>query len=233
MNLIYITGSSSGLGKALAELLLEDEDNQLVGIARRQTIKHERYRHIAQDLAQSFDTSFFEELPNNCKKVVLINNAGSLGPVTKVGQHSAKEVADNYSLNVTAPSVLCNQFVKSYQSVVAERIIINVSSGAGKYPIEAWSTYCASKAALDMFSQVLQKEHPDFKVFAVAPGIVDTPMQEEIRMADKNQFPDLEKFKDYKASGALSSAREVALKYLSIIEETEKFSEVLLSVRDF
>ena len=42
MNLIYITGSSSGLGKALAELLLEDNKNNVIGIARRETIQHER-----------------------------------------------------------------------------------------------------------------------------------------------------------------------------------------------
>ena len=52
MNLIYITGSSSGLGKALAELLLEDNNNQVVGVARRKTIQHERYTHYSLDLKE-------------------------------------------------------------------------------------------------------------------------------------------------------------------------------------
>ena len=52
MNLIYITGSSSGLGKALAELLLEDKNNFVVGIARRETIQHERYTHYTLDLKE-------------------------------------------------------------------------------------------------------------------------------------------------------------------------------------
>ena len=233
MNLIYITGSSSGLGKALAELLLEDKNNHVVGIARRETIQHERYIHYALDLKEVINKNIFQKLTYTCKKVVLINNAGDVGPITRVGSQSYEEVADNYTINVTAPSFLCNQFVQAYQNDKVQKIIINVSSGAGKHPIEAWSTYCASKAALDMFTQVLKAEHPDFKVFAVAPGIVDTPMQDNIRNANEQHFPHLDRFQSYKADGDLVSAREIALKYLKIIQEPQNFQEVLLSVRDF
>mgnify|MGYP001277852441 CR=1 FL=1 len=233
MNLIYITGSSSGLGKALAELLLEDNNNHIVGIARRETIQHERYTHYELDLKEVINENIFQKLPANCEKVALINNAGAVGPITQVGSQSYQEVADNYVINITAPSFLCNQFVETYQNEGVQKIIINVSSGAGKHPIEAWSTYCASKSALDMFSQVLQVEHPDFKVFAVAPGIIDTPMQDAIRSADEQHFPHLDRFKSYKTDGDLVSAREVALKYLKIIQKPQNFQEVLLSVRDF
>ena len=233
MNLIYITGSSSGLGKALAELLLEDNNNHVVGIARRETIQHERYIHYALDLKEVINENIFQKLTYTCKKVVLINNAGAVGPITRVGSQSYEEVADNYTINVTAPSFLCNQFVNAHQNEKVQKIIINVSSGAGKHPIEAWSTYCASKAALDMFTQVLQAEYPDFKVFAVAPGIVDTPMQDNIRNADEQHFPHLDRFQSYKADGELVSTREVALKYLKIIQEPQNFKEVLLSLRDF
>ena len=233
MRCIYITGSSSGLGKALTELLLEDENNQLVGVSRSNTIQHERFTHFPMDLKEAVSENIFQKLAENCKKVVLINNAGAVGPVTQVGSQSYKEVSDNYSVNVTAPSFLCNQFVQTYRDEPIEKIIINVSSGAGKHPIEAWSTYCASKAAMDMFTQVLQAEQPAFKVFSVAPGIVDTAMQDAIRAADENHFPHLERFQSYKDQGELASARDVALKYLKIIEEPQKFDQVLFSVRDF
>ena len=233
MNLIYITGTISGLGKALAKLLLEDNSNQVVGVARRETIQHERYTHFNLDLKETINKNIFEKLPPNCEKVLLINNAGAIGPITKVGSQSYEEVADNYIVNITAPSFLCNQFVQAYQNEKVQKIIINVSSGAGKPHIEGWSTYCSSKASLDMFSQVLQAEHPDFKVFAVAPGIVDTPMQDAIRSADEQHFPHLDHFKSYKVDGDLVSAREVAFKYLKIIQEPQNFQEVLLSVRDF
>ena len=233
MNLFYITGSSTGLGKSLTELLLEDASNSVIGVARSQTIQHARYTHVQQDLSQPITDSFFQDLSKDYQKVVLINNAGAIGPITKVGAQTHKEVAENYAVNITAPTVLCNQFVEKYSNSMVQKIIINVSSGAGKTPIEAWSTYCASKAALDMFSQVLQAEQPSFRVFSVAPGIVDTPMQEVIRMADENQFPHLNRFKEYKTNLELSSPSEVAVKYLSIIKEPQNFLEVMLSVRDF
>ena len=88
MNLIYITGSSSGLGKALAELLLEDNNNHIVGIARRETIQHERYIHYTLDLKEVINENIFQMLPPNCEKVVLINNAGAVGPITQVGSQS-------------------------------------------------------------------------------------------------------------------------------------------------
>ena len=84
-----------------------------------------------------------------------------------------------------------------------------------------------------MFTQVLKAEHPDFKVFSVAPGIVDTPMQDNIRNANEQHFPHLDRFQSYKADGDLVSAREIALKYLKIIQEPQNFQEVLFSVRDF
>ncbi len=232
MNLVYITGSSSGLGKSLAELLLKDNNNHVMGVARRETIQHKRYFHYTLDLKKVINENIFQKIPANCEKVVLINNAGTVGPITRVGSQSYEEVADNYTINVTAPSFLCNQFVEAYKNEQVQKIIINVSSGAGKHPIEAWNTYCASKAALDMFSQVLQAEHPDFKVFAVAPGIVDTPMQSLIRSADEQHFPHLHRFQSYKTDGDLVSASEVALKYLKIIQNPQNFQEVLLSVRD-
>ena len=50
-NHYYITGSSSGIGKALAEELLTDPNNVVHGISRSETISHERYRHTTVDFA--------------------------------------------------------------------------------------------------------------------------------------------------------------------------------------
>lgn len=232
MRLFYITGSSSGLGEAIAQLLLEEENNRVVGIARRQSITHDRYTHISMDLSQPIAVNVFDPLPVDCEQVVLINNAGALGPVTQVGSQSYAEVSDVYALNLTAPSFLCNQFVKAFANSHVKKVIVNVSSGAGKHPIAGWSTYCASKAALDLFSEVLQAEHPAFHVFSLAPGIVDTAMQASIRQADEEHFPLLQQFHDYKADGDLASPREVATKYLMVIEKAKNFQQVVHSVRD-
>ncbi len=114
--------------------------------------------------------------------------------------------------------------------------IINISSGAGRHPIESWSTYCASKAALDMFSNVLNNEqeitNDGFKVFSVAPGIIDTKMQDEIRTANFNDFNGVNRFKDLKSNNQLSSPQEIAEQIIYIINNQSKFNNILLDVRD-
>jgi benzil reductase ((S)-benzoin forming) len=51
-----------------------------------------------------------------------------------------------------------NNFIKKYQTYTNKRTILNVSSGAGRHAIDAWSVYCASKSALDMISETINTE---------------------------------------------------------------------------
>lgn len=233
MNLFYITGTSSGIGFALAKLLLQDKNNIVIGISRRCNIEHKQYHHIKHDLSVPISEEIFEPVDDSFTKIVIINNAGVVGPVTFVGKQSTEDIAQNFNVNLVAPSLLCNHFIHAYKKHSSLKIIINVSSGAGKHAIESWSTYCASKSGLDMFSMVMQQEHPEFKVFSIAPGIVDTEMQEAIRQANKEDFPHLERFKSYKQNNELTSAVEVAKKFLHVIQNPENFDQVIFSVRDF
>ena len=83
-----------------------------------------------------------------------------------------------------------------------------------------------------MLSQVLQLEYPNFKIYSIAPGIVDTAMQEEIRKANKIDFPELDRFISYKEDGELVSAEIVAQKYVDFLNNCSKYNDVLYSVRD-
>lgn len=49
----FITGSSSGIGKAICEQLLKRPDARIVGIARRKTIDHPHYCHVSLDLSKA------------------------------------------------------------------------------------------------------------------------------------------------------------------------------------
>lgn len=232
MNLFYITGTSSGIGFAIATLLLKDTNNIVVGISRRNKIEHQNYHHISHDLSGPISADIFEKLDGSYNKIVLINNAGQVGPITPMGKQNFEQINQNYAINLVAPTLLCNDFIGAYKDHSALKMIINVSSGAGKHAIESWNTYCASKAALDMLSLVIQAEHPEFKVYALAPGIVDTEMQTAIRAANKQDFPNLEKFVAYKKEGELAEADLVAQKYLKVIEKPELFNETICSVRN-
>lgn len=241
MNYYFITGTSSGLGKAIAEKLLENPENTVIGIARTNTIHHENYHHKAIDLADSH--SLIKAIPHlfhlisDGKKIVLINNAGILGQVGYIGNIENSNIENVFNINVLAPSILMNEFVKKYKKYPGEKIIINISSGAGKRPVDGWAWYCASKAALDMISQVAAEEDKyancKIKVFSVAPGIVDTPMQEHIRNTSPKDFSRLEEFKSYKKENVLLSPSAAAEKIIYLVENNEKFNTTVVSIRDF
>lgn len=246
MNYYYITGTSRGIGKAFAEHLLETPNNHVIGISRQKTIEHANYRHFYLDLTDVNAVANFRfELHANAKKIVLINNAGSLGFIKPMGKKNADTIIKNYTLNLIAPSVLINEFIKCYDGTDAEKVIVNISSGAGKSPIDGWAEYCASKAGLDMLSRVVDAEqkvraqhaqesiHAGFKIFSIAPGVVDTEMQMEIRKANKEDFSRLEDFIAYKTNNQLSDAKTVSGKYLKVLNNLNNIKEVLSSIKDY
>ncbi|MEX0967325.1 MAG: SDR family NAD(P)-dependent oxidoreductase [Bacteroidia bacterium] len=132
-NIAHITGSSSGIGKAIAEILLE-RGWRVFGYSRRQTIHHSRYSHRSVDLSipeAAGDIDFSKEL-KDAQKVVLINNAGQTDPVKRLGALPEPELIKGIHLNLTAPIILMNSFLKIPTRPEMERIIINVSTGAAK-----------------------------------------------------------------------------------------------------
>lgn len=237
MNYIFITGSSKGLGKALTEEYLVDKNNFVFGFARTCSIENDRYNHFSIDFS---DKSTYEkfEFPQleNPEKIILINNAGWVGDVKYVGSQNLKSIEDVFHINVVSLIFLCNQFIDKYSSLNIPITILNISSGAANYPIDGWSNYCSTKSAVNMFSQVFQKEleiknQNNIKVFAMAPGIIDTDMQQDIRKADKEHFADIDRFLEYKNKGDLSSPKEVAQKIKTFISKSADYDEVLVDVR--
>jgi len=224
MNFVYITGTGSGIGKALAERLLETGKYKVIGISRHQRIEHPHYLHIALDLSKPrlFKKFRFEHI-SKAAKIVLVNNAATLGEVKHVGRLKPHSIVAGYHLNLVAPAFLSNEFLRSYRNHKAQKLIINISSGAAFSPIESWSVYCSSKAGLEMFSAVLEEELKmdgvsDTRVFSVSPGVVDTPMQARIREADPAEFHLLDQFKKYKEEGLLADPADVAARLENIIE---------------
>jgi benzil reductase ((S)-benzoin forming) len=241
VNYYIITGTSKGIGKAIAEELLQDESNFVIGVCRNSTINHPNYRH------QPLDFSDIPAVEHNLQKVflpykdaqklVLVNNAGVLGDIGYVGEGMPNERFEFvFDVNVIVPAMLMNSFLRVYQQHPAQKLIVNISSGAGKYPIDGWASYCASKAALDMLSLTIQKEQEmrgsGVKVYALSPGVVDTAMQENIREADADRFSTVEKFRDYKANNELASPEEVGQKIVHFIHNTDNYSDVVVDVRN-
>ena len=239
MNYFYITGTSRGIGKAVAERLLANRDNKIFGISRTASISHPNYQHIQADLSdpESLKKIVFAAHPE-AENIGLINNAGVLGPVTKIGNLHAEETHKAGMVNLTTPMLLINKFVHAYQEQRANKVVLSTSSGAARHTVESWSIYCATKAGIDMFSRVLQEEQNSrsrnnaFKVYAVAPGIVDTQMQTEIRSTSEEDFKDVNKFISFKENNLLVSPEEVAEKFEDILLHPANYPDVLMDLRE-
>jgi len=233
----FITGSSKGLGRALVNELLKDSHNKVFGLSRTNTIRHQNFTFIKIDLFDTKSLNKFSFPPiENVHQLVLINNAGTIGEIKHVGKKDSSEIFKTFQLNTIAPAILSNQFIKQYQNLKASKSILNISSGAGRHTISSWAEYCASKSALDMYSQVVDEEqaeqkHP-FKLFSIAPGIIDTDMQTEIRSADKNDFAQLDYFKNLKHTNSLDKPEDIASLIISILDTSKKGQGVLLDVRE-
>jgi benzil reductase ((S)-benzoin forming) len=252
MDVYIITGASRGLGEALAKKLLA-KTNVLFCVSRtdnpalRQMAEAREcpLRCIAYDLREvegleELMRGIFAEIAllHPVHGITLINNAGMLQPVKRLENATASELIGNLQVNLAAPMVLSALFARfSRQLSVQHRMIVNISSGAGKYPYYGWAAYCASKAGMDMFTRVMGLEESaqplPVKVVSIAPGVVDTAMQEEIRKASREDFIQVDRFRELKESGSLLNPDAAAEKILEIVARPDVNNGSVLDVRDF
>ena len=227
-----ITGTGSGIGKALAELLLKN--NYLVfGYSRTNSITHPNFTYTKIDLSnlEAVQKLQFPNV-NVAFDVLLVNNAATIGSILPIDRKTNEEILREYNLNIISPTLLSRKFINNYSD--NKKLLINIGSGAANIAIASWSTYCATKSGLDMLTEVIQKEkHESLKVFSIHPGVVNTNMQEEIRKSDADFFPIKQQFIDYYSKNELFSVDFVALKIFQIIAKNEDFKEIILNLRDF
>lgn len=239
MNYYFITGTSKGIGKAITDEILLRTNVSVTGLGRTNSHTSEKFTFVPIDLTDVKAVSAFEFPPCiDAKNIYLVNNAGALGEVKHIGDFSSENFGEIINLNLTAVMILTNKFLAAFSSKNVPLVILNISSGAGKNAIDGWSAYCASKAGLDMFSRVLAEEiaisgKKHIRVFAVAPGIVDTAMQDQIRTNSIGDFSRIQQFKEYKSTGQLADPRLTAQKLLSILDLPDKFADTVFSVKDF
>ncbi len=238
MNYYIITGTSRGIGQALANVILSRDECEVIGLSRTNSISQKNFRYVELDLSDVDAVAQwqFPELKNP-SRIFLVNNAGAFGHVKPVGAIDNASFQRLFNVNLTAPCILTNNFIKTYGDKNVPLVIMNISSGASKNPIDGWSSYCASKAGLEMFSRVVAEElsisgKKHVRIFSIAPGIVDTAMQDEIRRASSKDFSRIQQFVDYKITEQLAHPDLTAKKLLSTLDLPEKFPETVFSAKD-
>ena len=228
--LALISGTGSGIGKALAELLL-DKKYKVIGYSRTNQIIHTNFTFTKIDLRDLVATERLVFPENNKSDVLLVNNAAAIGTIVPFDKKKAEDIITECQLNLIAPTLLSQKFISTYKK--NSKLLINIGSGAANSPISSWSTYCATKAGLDMLTQVIAEEnHEKLTVFSVHPGIVDTNMQKKIRETKPDLFPLLSKFTSYYNNNELENTGNAAKKLYYIIQNFAEFTKNILSIRD-
>ena len=147
------------------------------------------------------------------------------------GQYPDEVVASSITLNVTAPLLLINAFTAQLPTNI-QGSVLNISSGAAHTAYPGWGIYCATKAALDQFTRVFAAEQKHIKAVSMAPGIVDTNMQQHIRAQNKAEFPLVGRFIQIQQDGKLASATDTAKKILHHYNSPSFAEETVVDIRD-
>ncbi|MFP3585367.1 SDR family oxidoreductase [Paraburkholderia sp. SIMBA_055] len=219
-----VTGHTRGLGAALAAQLLE-RDVAVLGLSRsRHALLKQRFPALLDEVeleladtsrvAQWTATDALRAFVSGAKTVLLINNAGMVQPIGPIDAHDAAAIASAVSLNVATPLMLASALAAASPDV-SDRRIMHISSGAARNAYAGWSIYCATKAALDHHARAVALDATRaLRICSLAPGVIDTNMQAEIRSTGVEQFPMREKFEDLKRNGQLSTPEQAAAQLL-------------------
>ena len=132
--------------------------------------------------------------------------------------------------------LLTSAFLRATQAWGAQRKVLNISSGLGRRAMASQSAYCAAKAGMDHFTRCVALEEAlrpnGAKVCSLAPGVIDTDMQVQLRGADAGQFPDIGNFIGLKEKGALSSPAQAASRVLDFLARPDFGAQAVADVRD-
>ncbi|MBD3223473.1 MAG: SDR family NAD(P)-dependent oxidoreductase [Caldithrix sp.] len=228
MDFAVITGAGSGIGQALAVELAREKNIKILGVGRRlQTLQETKIQFPERIHILKADVSTVEgrkkivnALPDGVSVKFLIHNAGTLQPVVPLAEMKLEDWQQHMSTNVEGPLFLTKALLPKLEN----GRILHISSGAAHKPYPGWGAYCTSKTALFMIYQILRQElaEKNISVGSLRPGVVDTPMQDEVRASDENAFPALPKFIQYKKEGKLFSPIRVARFIIQLLYELDK-----------
>nr|VFK57270.1 MAG: NAD(P)-dependent dehydrogenase, short-chain alcohol dehydrogenase family [Candidatus Kentron sp. TC] len=194
---LFLTGVSSGLGHALAARYL-DFGWRVFGISRREPDNlghHPDFRFRPLDLREQANAEpILRELLDGVEWLDLaILNAGTFGQVEDLANIPLADLQDVMAVNVWANKAIIDGLYTHERRIWQ---IVTISSGASVNGNRGWAGYAISKAALNMLTKLYAREHPDTHFCALAPGIVHTPMAEDIcrRLSGEERFPAIRTF---------------------------------------
>lgn len=147
----------------------------------------------------------------------IIANAGILNPVANLSDANTDEWKTLFDVNFFSVVDLVKFALPHLKKSHGK--LLTVLSGAAEKPYKTWGAYGASKAALNHYVCTLAAEEPEVLAISVAPGVVDTSMQSDIRERyNQNMSPDLlQKFIELHANKELLPPQVPATVYVNLV----------------
>ena len=248
-HLYLLTGASRGMGLALAEQLLS-VNHWVLGLSRHINpalaaraaqlgAPLEQHRIDLQDsvaaaawLAQWLESRAAQSFAS----ATLINNAGVIPRIAPLSESDPIDLARALRVDLEAPLLLSAAFLRVTEPWGVARRVLNISSGLGRRPMASQAGYCAAKAGMDHFTRCLALDEArkprGAKVCSLAPGVIDTDMQVQLRAADASIFPDQKNFLALQAQGQLSTPAEAAALVLAYLAHADFGANCVGDVRD-
>ena len=248
-HLFILTGAARGMGLAMARHLLQPVNTVLcISRSANETLAVQAKQAGAsllqwkQDLALGASTSarleqWLREQPGSSfTTATLINNAGVIPRIGPLSEADADDLSHALRVGLETPMQLTSAFLRATATWPGERKVLNISSGLGRRAMPSQAGYCAAKAGMDHFTRCVALEEAlrpnGAKVCSLAPGVIDTAMQEQLRAADGKTFPDQSSFLNLKTSGALASPEDAASRVLAVLMRADFGVNPVADVRD-
>jgi NAD(P)-dependent dehydrogenase (short-subunit alcohol dehydrogenase family) len=250
LDLYVVTGSSRGLGAALADQLLAPGVRLLAmarsasqGLAEAAARLGARIETCAIDLSDAPAAaarlrSWLQQQPvDRVRSATLINNAAALASPGPLEIGDDEEISRVVRVGLEAPIVLTAAFIRATRAWPVRRRVLQISSGAGRQVMPGSSSYCAVKAGLDQFARALaldEKAHGGdaVRVVSLAPGVFETDMQVRLRQSDPAVFSNRQYFVDLQERGQLLSTKAAAARVLAYLARDDFGTQAVADVRN-
>jgi NAD(P)-dependent dehydrogenase (short-subunit alcohol dehydrogenase family) len=233
-----VTGASRGIGAAIARYAAER--GVRLGLCARSAPALPESETVVSLRADVTDeaamTRFAACVEERFGAIDLwINNAGVLGPIAPVRDVTPDAFRRHLEVNLTGVFIATRLYIAHRRRHGGGGVLINVSSGAASKPYQGWGPYCAGKAGVERLTEVvaLEERASGLRAHAIAPGVVDTDMQAEIRACPPERFPEVARFVEMKRDDSFNTGRYVARELLAIaFDPARRSDEVALRLAD-
>lgn len=241
--LAIVTGASRGLGLAMAQQL-HTAGWRVLTISRSTTDQlPAAVTQWPADLADAPAVAarlaawLSGQDPAGIGEAVLINNAAVVTPPAPLTAVPLDALSRAIRVDLEAPLLLCAAFLAATAGWPGPRKLLLISSGLGRRGMAGAAMYCAAKAGMDNLARALALEEAErgadgAKVCSLAPGVIDTGMQVQLRSADPAVFSSQGLFAGMKDGGKLDSADTAAAKVLRYLARADFGVNPVASVSD-